>query len=92
MLRVNDLSVSIGAKDDFVDIVSSVSLAIDKGEILGLVGESGCGKSMTSLAVMGLMAEDGPWVRTGAVSNSRVSTSRISPRTSASRRGTAASR
>ena len=41
MLRVNDLSVSIGAKDDFVDIVSSVSLAIDKGEILGLVGESG---------------------------------------------------
>ena len=67
MLRVNDLSVSIGAKDDFVDIVSSVSLAIDKSEILGLVGESGCGKSMTSLAVMGLMAEDGPWVRTGRV-------------------------
>src|SRR4051794_38791439 len=65
MLTVSDLSVSIGTRSDFTDIVSSVSFEIGKGEILGLVGESGCGKSMTSLAVMGLLPEGGPWVRTG---------------------------
>jgi oligopeptide/dipeptide ABC transporter ATP-binding protein len=65
MLRVNDLSIAIGVRDKFIDIVSSVSFEIGKGEILGLVGESGCGKSLTSLAIMGLMAEGGPWVRTG---------------------------
>lgn len=67
MLHVNNLSVSIGTRADFVDIVSSISLEIGKGEILGLVGESGCGKSMTSLAIMGLMSDGGPWVRTGQV-------------------------
>ena len=67
MLRVNDLAISVGASGDAIDIVSQVSFEIGKGEILGLVGESGCGKSMTSLAIMGLMAESGPWVRTGTV-------------------------
>lgn len=65
MLRVSDLSVSIGTPADFIDIVSSVSFGIGKGEILGLVGESGCGKSMTSLAIMGLLTKGGPWLRTG---------------------------
>jgi oligopeptide/dipeptide ABC transporter ATP-binding protein len=67
MLRVRDLSISIGTPADSIDIVSSVSFEIERGEILGLVGESGCGKSMTSLAVMGLLDRDGPWVRTGRV-------------------------
>jgi oligopeptide/dipeptide ABC transporter ATP-binding protein len=67
MLRVSDLSVSIGTRRDFADIVSSVSFEIGRGEILGLVGESGCGKSMTSLALMGLMGEGGPWIRSGRV-------------------------
>jgi oligopeptide/dipeptide ABC transporter ATP-binding protein len=67
MLRVRDLSISIGTPNGFTDIVSSVSFEIGKGEILGLVGESGCGKSMTSLAIMGLLDRGGPWVRTGRV-------------------------
>jgi peptide/nickel transport system ATP-binding protein len=67
MLHVSDLSVAIGRRSDFIDIVSSVSFDIGRGEILGLVGESGCGKSMTSLALMGLMAEEGPWIRSGRV-------------------------
>jgi len=67
MLRVRDLSISIGTPTESLDIVSSVSFEIERGEILGLVGESGCGKSMTSLAVMGLLDKGGPWVRTGRV-------------------------
>jgi len=67
MLRVRDLSISIGTPTDAIDIVSSVSFEIGRGEILGLVGESGCGKSMTSLAVMGLLDKSGPRVRTGRV-------------------------
>jgi peptide/nickel transport system ATP-binding protein len=67
MLRVSDLTVSVGPPDNYLDIVSSVSFEVGKGEILGLVGESGSGKSMTSLAVMGLLDENGPRVRTGRV-------------------------
>ncbi len=67
MLDVRDLTVSIGAQSAPVDIVSGVSFTIAKGEILGLVGESGCGKSMTSLAVMGLLPKGGPQVRAGSI-------------------------
>ncbi len=67
MLGVRDLTVAVGPDSDPLDIVSGVSFAIGKGEVLGLVGESGCGKSMTSLAIMGLLPEFGPRVRTGAV-------------------------
>ena len=70
----------------------SVSFEIERGEILGLVGESGCGKSMTSLAVMGLLDKGGPWVRTGRAEIVRASTSSIRSPISASRRAMAASR
>ena len=67
MLSVRDLTVSIGPETAPVDIVAGVSFGLAKGEILGLVGESGCGKSMTSLAVMGLLPQPGPRVRAGRV-------------------------
>jgi peptide/nickel transport system ATP-binding protein len=67
VLAVKDLVVSVGPDTEPVDIVAGVSFGIGKGEVLGLVGESGCGKSMTSLAIMGLLPEPGPRVRGGAV-------------------------
>ena len=67
MLAINDLTVSIGSGQAPVDIVSGVSLTIERGEILGLVGESGCGKSMTSLAAMGLLPKPGPRIRRGNI-------------------------
>ncbi|KQZ02345.1 peptide ABC transporter ATP-binding protein [Pseudolabrys sp. Root1462] len=67
MLSVRDLTVSIGPETAPIDIVSGVSFDIGKGEILGLVGESGCGKSMTSLAVMGLLPQPGPRIRGGRI-------------------------
>jgi peptide/nickel transport system ATP-binding protein len=42
-----------------VHAVSGVSLAVEKGESLGLVGESGCGKTMTALSIMRLLPPGG---------------------------------
>jgi oligopeptide/dipeptide ABC transporter ATP-binding protein len=67
VLSVRDLTVSLGPELAPVDIVAGVSFDLARGEILGLVGESGCGKSMTSLAVMGLLPQPGPRVRAGQV-------------------------
>ncbi|HWA51084.1 MAG TPA: ABC transporter ATP-binding protein [Dongiaceae bacterium] len=53
LLDVRGLTVSIGA----FDVVRDVSLSLDDGKTLGLVGESGCGKSITMLAIMGLLPE-----------------------------------
>ncbi|MGX8706580.1 MAG: ABC transporter ATP-binding protein, partial [bacterium] len=61
ILEVKDLVVSFasdGRKDRAI-AVNGVSLTVPKGGIVGLVGESGCGKSVTSLSVMGLLAGNG---------------------------------
>ncbi|HMK78771.1 MAG TPA: ABC transporter ATP-binding protein [Xanthobacteraceae bacterium] len=53
LLEIEDLEVSFGAR---TAAVRGVSLQVEKGETHCLVGESGCGKSVTALAVMGLLA------------------------------------
>ena len=62
-----------------VEIVSGVSFSIGEGEVLGLVGESGCGKSMTSLAIMGLLPDPGPRVRTGRIELDGVDVTNLAP-------------
>ncbi len=57
ILSVENLSVSIGAGKNKTDILKDVSFSLAPGKTLGIVGESGCGKSMTALAVMGLLPE-----------------------------------
>ena len=54
ILRVTNLAIGFANRHNGVDIVDGVSFDIRPGEVLGLVGESGCGKSLTSLTVMGL--------------------------------------
>ncbi|GAA2722809.1 dipeptide/oligopeptide/nickel ABC transporter permease/ATP-binding protein [Actinocorallia aurantiaca] len=54
LLRVRDLAIGFADRHDGVDIVDRISFEVRPGEVLGLVGESGCGKSLTSLAIMGL--------------------------------------
>ncbi|UFQ15551.1 MULTISPECIES: dipeptide/oligopeptide/nickel ABC transporter permease/ATP-binding protein [Streptomyces] len=54
VLDVRDLRIAFSGRHDGVDIVDGISFALRPGEVLGLVGESGCGKSLTALTVMGL--------------------------------------
>ncbi len=55
LLEVEDLAVSFRTDRGEVEALSGVSLGLDEGEVVGVVGESGCGKSLTALAIMGLV-------------------------------------
>ena len=55
LLRVEDLRVSIPLDEGTLNAVRGISFDVHRGETLCIVGESGCGKSLTSLAVMGLL-------------------------------------
>jgi len=55
VLDVRNLSVSFHTDDSVFKAVDNVSLQVNKGEIVGLVGESGCGKSVTSLSILKLV-------------------------------------
>ncbi|MFF7163083.1 dipeptide/oligopeptide/nickel ABC transporter permease/ATP-binding protein [Streptomyces sp. NPDC008086] len=54
VLAVENLAIGFEGRHGGVDIVDGISFEVRPGEVLGLVGESGCGKSLTALAVMGL--------------------------------------
>ncbi|MET9815407.1 dipeptide/oligopeptide/nickel ABC transporter permease/ATP-binding protein [Streptomyces sp. NPDC006355] len=54
VLAVENLAIGFDERHGGVDIVDGVSFEVHPGEVLGLVGESGCGKSLTALAIMGL--------------------------------------
>lgn len=55
LLSVEKLSVELDGGDGGLLLLEDVGLTLEKGRCLGLVGESGCGKSLTALAIMGLL-------------------------------------
>ncbi|MDO5422263.1 MAG: ABC transporter ATP-binding protein [Eubacteriales bacterium] len=67
LLEVKNLRTEFKREKSTVTAVNDVSFSIDKGEVLGLVGESGCGKSVTSLSIMGLLLDTSGKVTNGEV-------------------------
>ncbi len=59
MLNITDLKVALDSDSGLVKAIDGLALAIARGETFALVGESGCGKSMTALALMRLLPENG---------------------------------
>ena len=55
LLDIRDLHLSMSSFDGVARVLSGVSLTVNKGEIWGLVGETGCGKSVTGLSVSRLL-------------------------------------
>ncbi len=59
LLEVRDLRTYFHTRDGVIKAVDGVSFDVHRGEVLAIVGESGCGKSVTSFSIMGLVAEPG---------------------------------
>ncbi|MGH9907646.1 MAG: ABC transporter ATP-binding protein, partial [Pyrinomonadaceae bacterium] len=59
LLKVENLSTHFSTRAGLVRAVDGVSFYLDRGELLGLVGESGCGKSITALSIMRLISPPG---------------------------------
>ena len=59
VLKLNELKVALDSDAGLVKAIDGLSLSIERGETFALVGESGCGKSMTALALMRLLPESG---------------------------------
>ncbi|HET6379678.1 MAG TPA: ABC transporter ATP-binding protein [candidate division Zixibacteria bacterium] len=59
LLEVRGLRTSFHTRDGEVQAVTGVDFHVNRGEVMGLVGESGCGKSVTSLSIMRLIAPPG---------------------------------
>lgn len=55
VLQVNDLSITFRTEDGLVSAVDRVSFEVGDGEVLAVVGESGCGKSVTAMSLAGLL-------------------------------------
>src|SRR5256714_8530362 len=59
LLEVKNLATHFPTREGLVRAVDGISFYLDRGELLGLVGESGCGKSMTALSIMRLVPPPG---------------------------------
>jgi oligopeptide/dipeptide ABC transporter ATP-binding protein len=71
LLAVNGLKTHFFTEDGIVKAVDGVDLYVYQGEVLGLVGESGCGKSVTALSIMRLVGEAGRILEGEVIFNTR---------------------
>jgi len=67
ILEIDQLSVAFDTEGGVVTVVDRVSFDLEAGETLGVVGESGCGKSVTALAIMGLLPKPAGRIQGGDI-------------------------
>jgi len=77
LLQIEDLRTDIRLKHSTVHAIDGVSLYVNPGETLGIVGESGCGKTMTALSIMNLLPTGGSIV-SGSIKLNDVEISQLS--------------
>jgi len=58
LLDVKNLNIGFSIDDDVFSVVQGVSFSIEKGKLLGIVGESGCGKSVTLMSILRLLPQN----------------------------------
>ena len=67
LLEVKNLRIELTTRDGVAPVIDDLSFSLNPGETLSFVGESGCGKSMTALALMGLLPEKVGRVASGSI-------------------------
>jgi peptide/nickel transport system ATP-binding protein len=67
LLAVKDLSVEFQTRNGVVRVLDDISFSLERGQTLGIVGESGCGKSITALALMQLIAQPPGRISSGEI-------------------------
>ena len=67
LLELRDLRIELATEAGPIAVVDGVSFRLARGETLGIVGESGCGKSMTALAILGVLPRPAARVAGGAI-------------------------
>ena len=76
LLEVHDLVTEFETDEGLVRALDGVSFSLDAGQTLGLVGESGCGKSVTALSIMGLLPRPAGKIASGQILLEEVTSSR----------------
>ncbi|MCX7819788.1 MAG: dipeptide ABC transporter ATP-binding protein [Kiritimatiellae bacterium] len=79
VLEVEDLGIEFASERGRVPVVDGVSFGVGRGKVLALVGESGCGKSLTALSLLGLLPP-GARISTGAIRFEGQDLARAAPR------------
>ena len=67
LLEIKNLTVTFDTDEGPVTAVNNLSLALDQGQVLGLVGESGCGKSVTAMSILRLLPQPSTRITSGKV-------------------------
>ncbi len=67
LLKVENLRIELTTRDGIAPVIDDLSLELNAGETLSFVGESGCGKSITALAIMGLLPEKVGRIASGSI-------------------------
>lgn len=78
LLEIDDLSVGLRAGNIAYDIVRNVNLTVNRNEIVAVVGESGCGKSLTALSILQLHSSPPLFITSGSIMYGGVDLTKLS--------------